>query len=83
MPLLVRGGWMLLVLGAAGVIVWLLVGWASRGNARLKLRLWWERARRRAGVNQPLCRTCKWNNPQDCRHRKRPWAEICEDYRRR
>ena len=84
MQLLARNAWLLIVLVSAGIAVWLLLSATmARGNPRLRLRLWWERLRRRAGIEPPLCRSCKWNNPQDCRHRKRPFATICEDYRRR
>lgn len=78
-----RSGWGLVLLAVAAGIVWWLVSQSARGNPRLRLRLAWERVRKRLGLSQPLCRSCKWNNPQDCRHRKRPWAEFCEDYRRR
>lgn len=81
--LLARYSWVLVPLAAAAGIVWWLVLQSARGNPRLRVRLAWEHLRRRLGWNRPLCRTCKWNNPQDCRHRQRPWAEICEDYRRR
>lgn len=83
MQLLARNAWLLIVLASAGIAVWLLLSAMARGNPRLRLRLWWERLRRRAGAEPILCRSCKWNNPQDCRHRKRPFATICEDYRRR
>lgn len=83
MRVLVHYAWVGVLLALGSGIVWWLFALATRGNPRLRLRMAWERFRRRMGWKQPLCRTCKWNNPQDCRHRKRPWAEFCEDYRRR
>jgi len=52
-------------------------------NIRLRVRDVWRRVKRRLGMEKPLCRTCRYNNPRDCRHRGRPWAVICEDYRRK
>lgn len=49
----------------------------------VRLREWWRRIKVRMGFNPYLCATCKWNNPRDCIHRKRPRATICEDYKRR
>lgn len=39
--------------------------------------------KQRLGMRSFLCERCVYNNPRDCRHTNRPFAEICEDYRRR
>lgn len=52
-------------------------------NLRLRLRLLWQRLLWSLGMNQFLCTRCVYNNPRDCRHRARPRATVCEDYRRR
>jgi hypothetical protein len=49
----------------------------------VRLRDFWRRAKMKMGFNPYLCPSCKWNNPRDCRHRNRPYATICEDYRKR
>jgi hypothetical protein len=49
----------------------------------VRLREWWRRTKIRMGWNAYLCPSCKWNNPRDCRHRTRPCATICEDYKKR
>jgi len=52
---------------------------------RLKFRLeaLWRRMKEAVGGRSFLCERCVYNNPRDCRHRERPFATICEDYRRR
>jgi hypothetical protein len=77
-----RLGWVALALLAAGAVFWLLSE-SARGNPRLRIRMAWENLSRRLGLRRPLCETCKWNHPQDCSRRGRPFAMICEDYRRR
>jgi len=37
----------------------------------------------RLGIRSFLCDRCVYNNPRDCRHRERPYATLCEDYRRK
>jgi hypothetical protein len=75
-------GWTLpAVLAAMAVFLLILEG--VRRNPRLKLRMAWESMQRRMGLRQPLCRTCRWNHPQDCSRRNRPFATFCEDYKRR
>jgi len=49
----------------------------------VRLRDLWRRAKIKMGFNAYLCPSCKWNNPRDCRHRTRPCATICEDYKKR
>jgi hypothetical protein len=53
-------------------------------NLSLRLMNQWRRLLRLAGVRaRPLCSTCVYNNPRDCRQRHRPYATQCEDYRRK
>ena len=52
-------------------------------NIRLRLEEQWRKILRAFGVRAYLCDSCRYNNPRDCRHRARPRATICEDYRKR
>ncbi|MFN3649145.1 MAG: hypothetical protein ACK47B_06150 [Armatimonadota bacterium] len=52
-------------------------------NLRTRAREQWRKLLRALGVNVYLCHGCKYNNARDCRHRKRPRATFCEDYRPR
>jgi len=52
-------------------------------NLRVRLQDKWRNLLRALGFHPYLCRTCMYNNPRDCRHRSRPCAMICEDYRRK
>jgi hypothetical protein len=76
-------GWILFLAALAVLTVWWVVTETTRGNARLRIRNQWDRLRRRMGVRTTLCPSCKYNNERDCRQRNRPFATICEDYRRR
>lgn len=49
----------------------------------LRLRENWRRLKQRLGIRSYLCDRCVYNNPRDCRHRARPYATICEDFKRR
>ena len=52
-------------------------------NLRLRLSNLWRKVRIALGASPYLCVDCKYNNPRDCRHRVRPRATLCEDFRRR
>jgi len=52
-------------------------------NWRLRLRDLWQRIRKRLGFDPSLCKNCVFNNPRDCRHRTRPNATFCEDYKKK
>ena len=52
-------------------------------NLRIRVHDLWRALLKRLGFNTYLCGSCRYNNAQDCRHRVRPRATICEDYRRR
>jgi len=52
-------------------------------NLQIRLRQLWRKVTRAFGADPHLCSSCRYNNPRDCRHRERPYATICEDYRRR
>jgi hypothetical protein len=49
----------------------------------VRLKELWRQAKVKLGFNPYLCQTCKWNNPRDGRHRTRPFATICEDFKKR
>ena len=52
-------------------------------NIKIRLQDLWRSLLRALGIKSYLCKSCIYNNPRDCRHRARPYATICEDYRRR
>jgi hypothetical protein len=52
-------------------------------NVRIRLREAWRRFKLRLGIRSYLCDRCVYNNPRDCRHRTRPYATLCEDFRRK
>jgi hypothetical protein len=51
--------------------------------SRYRIQDAWRRFKMKLGFRSYLCDRCVYNNPRDCRHRVRPYATICEDYRRR
>jgi hypothetical protein len=52
-------------------------------NLRVRFQDKWRALLQALGYNVYLCRNCKLNDPRYCRHRVRPRATICEDFRRR